>query len=257
MRNRPLQNAHKGAACFILATGPSIRTQELLPLRDHLCIAVSNFIVHPHYATISPRYHCIAPFHPPITEQGFQAWLDEIGASAARSALFFGLTDVGRVMANEHTRDRELHFIDFQRHARLSTPVDLSRSVPGVTSVSIMALYVALHLGCSTIFLLGFDHDVVLHIGETRHFYDVRQHALMRDGYSEWQTGGGETPVEYNCRSVVALWRQYREIKRVAESSGVRIVNLTPGSLLDVFPRGEYAHVMAALERSGSGVGSL
>ena len=44
-KNRALNNRHVGERCFILATGPSIKKQDLKLLRGETCIALSNFFV--------------------------------------------------------------------------------------------------------------------------------------------------------------------------------------------------------------------
>ena len=86
--NINLKDCHRGERCFILATGPSIQKQDLTLLKNEICISVSNFFVHPDYKKIKPLYHCIAPYHKPITEEAFQAWLLEIDQSLGDSSLF-------------------------------------------------------------------------------------------------------------------------------------------------------------------------
>jgi hypothetical protein len=96
-----------------------------------------------------------------------------------------------------------------------------------------MALLVALYMGFGHIYLLGCDHDWILHINESRHFYTEDQHALNRNAYNEWYG----TDFESQCQDYIRLWQQYKAIQRVATSSTVHIANATAGGLLDVFPR--------------------
>ena len=65
-QNRKLRDIHKGKRCFILATGPSINAENLKPLKNEFCIAVSNFYLHPDFKLIDPEYYCVAPWHPLI-----------------------------------------------------------------------------------------------------------------------------------------------------------------------------------------------
>jgi len=62
-----LKDKHLGERCFILATGPSIQEQDLTVLEGELCIAVSHFFLHKDIKRISPRYHVLAPYHPPFS----------------------------------------------------------------------------------------------------------------------------------------------------------------------------------------------
>ena len=91
--NQKLYNRHQGERCFILATGPSINSQSLRDLAGQTCISVSNFFVHPDCSAIRPRYHCVAPFHPPITEEAWQTWLAEMADATGDAELFFGMQD--------------------------------------------------------------------------------------------------------------------------------------------------------------------
>ena len=52
--NSNLKNSYNNInRCFILATGPSIKNQDLTCLKDEFCISVSNFFVHPLYNLFS------------------------------------------------------------------------------------------------------------------------------------------------------------------------------------------------------------
>jgi len=112
--------------------------------------------------------------------------------------------------------------------------------MPAPQSVSIMALYAAIYMGFGEIVLLGCDHDWILHLDESRHFYDEKQHALNRNGYSEWF---GARLDDY-CKDYVNLWAQYRTLGKLAADRGVRILNATNGGLLDVFPRVQLQNVL-------------
>jgi hypothetical protein len=52
--------------------------------------------------------------------------------------------------------------------------------VPSPQSVTIMALEVALYMGFKNIYLLGCDHDWILHLDTSRHFYEENQHVFVR-----------------------------------------------------------------------------
>jgi hypothetical protein len=244
-QNDELKNKHAGQRCFILATGPSIKNQDLKPLKDELCISVSNFFMHPDYDLIRPRYHCIAPFHPPITEPAWNAWMRDVEARTAQAILFFALSDKARNSQLGMFAEREKHYLDFrgswedlQRNG-----VDLTMPTPAAQSVAIMALQVALFLGCNPIYLLGCDHDWILHMNESRHFYCEDQHALNRMGTSEWF---GADFASY-CQDCVELWNQYKRLRCIAESKHVMVANATAGGCLDVLPRASYEAVIAGL----------
>ena len=233
--NQQLRDRHAGERCFILATGPSIKDQPLHQLEGEHCISVSNFFVHADYARIRPRYHCVAPYHPPITEEAWQSWMADMAAHTGAAEMLFGIADLERNARGGCFADRPVH------HLHLGGPlsqleahgIDLTRAVPSPQSVTIMALYAAIYMGFKEIVLVGCDHDWILHLNVSQHFYSEDQHALNRNGYNEWFNGR----LDDYFRDYLTLWAQYRAIQKVAEARGIRIINATRGGLLDLFPR--------------------
>jgi hypothetical protein len=247
--NLALRDRHRGQRCFILATGPSIKSQDLRQLRGEVAITVSNFFVHPDAAHIAPRYHCVPPYHPPIKEEAWQQWLAEMAAATSQATMLFGLSDHERNQRGGHFRNRARHFVDFSGSwdQVAAKGVDLTAPLPSPQSVTIMALYAALYMGFAEIYLLGCDHDWILHVNESTHFYEERQHALVRDSYNEWF--GGDFGAY--CEDYVRLWQQYRALRAVAQRQSVRIRNATRGGLLDVFERVDYQKIIASRHPQG------
>jgi N-acetylneuraminate synthase len=169
MLNGRLKDRHAGQRCFILATGPSIKKQPLRHLAGEHCIAVSNFFVHPDYKAIKPAYHCIAPFHPPITEDGWQSWMTEVAQSTGGATMLFGLRDLERNDRPGCFDGREKFYLSFGASVEQleAHGLDLTRLVPQPQSVTIMALYAALYMGFSEIYLLGCDHDWILNLNNS------------------------------------------------------------------------------------------
>lgn len=234
-KNSSLLNCCLGKRCFILGTGPSIKQQNLLLLREESCIAVSNFFVHPDYNLICPQYHCIAPYHQPITEKAWQAWIREIAVRTNDSTLFFGISDFDRNGYVEQLNERIQHYLNFEGALSdiASSGIDLSKGLPQVQSVTVMALYVAIYLGFNQIYLLGCDHDAITHIHTSSHFYDESEHAMVRSNYNE----NFQVDLEACCQDYIRLWQQYKAINNYCVSKQVQIYNATPLSYLDVFPR--------------------
>lgn len=233
--NRQLHGRHAGRRGFILGTGPSIKTQDLTVLRGEICISVSNFFVHPDYAAIAPRYHCVAPLHPPFTEADGLRWFREMEGPLAGRELFLGLHERPLVLRHRLLSASSVHYLALNETSLEdgATAIDLDGPLPATQSVSLIALLVALYLGFDEIYLIGVDHTSVnLQTGAYayRHFYTgTRANAL------------GEMPppsdLEREFSSSTAVWRQYKALRAIATARGVRIVNATRGGLLDVFPR--------------------
>ena len=63
-----LKNKHKGERCFILGSSPSIKDEDLKPLKNEIVFALNNFYVHDDFYEImsgeGEKYYMTAPFHP-------------------------------------------------------------------------------------------------------------------------------------------------------------------------------------------------
>lgn len=228
--------------CFIIASGPSIKSQDLTLLRNEICISVSNSYVHKDYSLIRLRYHCV-PFiggHKQITTEDAIRWLRDMEERTDPATMFFSYRDKELIECNGLFRHRSLYYLhdilDVEAMERSS--LDLTRSVLSPQSVSIMALVIAVFMGFRQIYLLGCDHDWILHWGISSHFYSRDEHTILaRPGYREWL----ETDdYEMGFRNNLTVWGQYKAVKREALAKDVRIYNATAGGLLDVFPRVEY-----------------
>lgn len=234
-RNQALFNRHTGQRCFILATGPSIRSQDLAILQGEICMGLSNFFVHPDFATIRPAYYCSVGYHDPLPVDGWTAWLNELASATKASTLFFGLGERDRISTNPLFDQDRVFYLQFDESGD-SIPIrrpDLTGPIPMPQSVTVMALSIALYMGFQRLYLLGCDHDWLRYLGESSHFYEESEHALVRAGYNEWSG----LDLEQVCLSYVVLWRQYKALNTIAASLGAEIFNATPGGLLDVFPR--------------------
>jgi hypothetical protein len=241
-KNRSLKDLHKGKRCFILATGPSIKQQDLTPLKDELCISVSNFFVHDAYDIIKPAYHCIAPWHPPITLEQLGDWMKEVHVKTKEATLVLSASDYQEHQKGNWFPERKCVYLSMVKPP--NTPIsyrnlDCSGMLPAIASVPVMAIYLAMHFGCTPIYLLGTDHDWILHFGQSRHFYEESSHSMARDGYNEWQCSS----LLKEFRSHVTLWTQYEHLRRYTASSRIQLENATQGGLLDVFPRARYAEL--------------
>ena len=71
-KNIELKDIHKGKRCFILGSGPSIKKENLKPLKNEIVFALNNFYVHEDFAEMMsgnvPKYYMTAPVHPPQIE---------------------------------------------------------------------------------------------------------------------------------------------------------------------------------------------
>src|SRR5947209_6630310 len=67
-QNSKLENIGKGKRAFLIATGPSLKNEDLTTLQGEDCFTVSNFFLHPALNFVRPKYHFFAQIHLPLDE---------------------------------------------------------------------------------------------------------------------------------------------------------------------------------------------
>ena len=235
------KDAHKGKRCFIVASGPSVKAQDLTKLKEDISISVSNSFVHKDFPIFKPRYHCVPDMLAGHSEyiadqkERFEKWLRTMDASLGESELFLSSGDRSWIESAGVFQKRRVSYLLFDHEWDLLAErgIDLTYIVPGVQSVSVMALQVAFYMGFEKIYLLGCDHDWLLHVGTSAHFYASKEHAVLAGiNNSEW----AHTSFGNELRASYTLWEQYRQLKSLAEARGISIYNATGGGVLDVFP---------------------
>jgi hypothetical protein len=237
-RNVNLLNLHQGQRCFILCNGPTVKRQDIAVLRNEHILSVSSGYHHPDYATISPMYHFVPQLtYGRLTPDVAIAWFREMDTMLGRATLFLNYTEEAMVRNAGLFRGRDVRYVTFSGTFEDYNPLvvpDISSRIPGVQSVAIMCLIVAMYMGFKKIYLLGTDHD---HFRTGRYAYFYEPTVLRGKDPSTDADGKLVSSWYEELSALTVLWGQYRSIKRMAEHHGVQIFNATAGGELDEFPR--------------------
>ncbi len=256
--NKAFKNIHKGQRCFILATGPSIATQDLTQLADETCIAVSDFHLHPQAGAIDPEYCVNAPMHAPFDVDAIKV---SIGGArrvfSSDTRYFFGHVPYqyswhSVFRANSALMPMHTHYINYSGSSRLDEfnfrnpgNWDLAGTPFNCMTVVFSAIQLAVYMGFSKIYLLGCDHDYLQRIirgqgFDDHHFYQDRDAGLK---------GAAQVlesfTLEQWFEQYYFRWMQYRLMLEYARENGQEIVNATNGGMLDVFPRARLDEVLS------------
>jgi len=244
-KNLYLKDKHKDQRCFILCCGPSINTQDLTCLKNEICISVSNFYVHKDYDIIRPIYHCVPDVlvaHASyFTEEYVIRWFQQMDQKIKEASIFLSCNGKDKEIVEENNLfpNRIKNYFsmkgDWQNFD--NEEIDLTRFIFPAQSISVIALQIAIYMGFKNIYLLGCDHDYLLNMYQTRHFYSENESILASTpDYSEWKESSFGTEIDSHFR----LWQQYRDILKYSQERKINIWNATNGGLLDVFPRIKY-----------------
>jgi len=252
-RNKKFHDIHKGKRCFILATGPSINKQDLNPLKNEICIAVSAFWAHKNIKIINPLYHVEAPNHPPFGIEVLRSSFDGYQKNYSDETIyFFGhsqyeFSNLHYIKQNPQLKNDNFYFLNYcysqpldKRIYRNPKVWDICKPLFGARTVIYSAIQIAAYMGFKEIYLLGCDHDYLMDLARItdHHFYKDEESGISDEEHlkafnTEWWFN------QYYHR-----WREYRLMGEYLASRGCRIFNATDGGMLDVFPRVNFADVI-------------
>jgi len=244
--NLALRDRHAGARCFILCTGPSVRRQDLRRLAGELVISVSSAYLHPDFGLFRPTYHCVPQItYGKMTEADVIRWFADMNAHLGPAEMILSSTERALVAAQGLFAGRPMHYLHFSGDTGMEDIgiPDLVGPIPGPQSVPIMALMLALYMGCKSIYLLGTEHDHFI-TGSYTYFYE---RSPMTGKDLSTNEDGSVVMARYDeLHAFARLWRQYRWLRQRAAEAGATIYNATDGGALDEFERVDFRALVLA-----------
>ncbi|HEX8060304.1 MAG TPA: hypothetical protein VF473_05175 [Cyclobacteriaceae bacterium] len=235
-RNRQFKDKHKGKRAFVIVNGPSLKEQDITPLGSDITFVVSGFFRHPVIKEWQPSYYCILDQYFFNGSEQSANFFVELKEHIKTSTFFIPLY-------RGYSRNERANLIDKEKTyyvAAAGQPnrnLEMDNVVQAFAGVSAMALAEAIYMGCSPIYLLGFDHDYLANRGFDRHFY---QGGTVKGSSVATKTMAERIPYDNEMAANYALWKNYRSLHAIAKRKGIEIYNATRGGYLDVFERRDY-----------------
>ncbi len=257
-RNKLYYNKHQGKRCFIIGSGPSMAYTDISTLVNEHVIALNSFFVNPQcnevlLNNIPEKYYLVPPNHPPQTEEDWTQTLRTMEEKIKFPITMFWGIDYNSghwreiIEKNNLFGSFPIHYffcgIHTQDGYRLAKKdMNLSRMSLSASSTLINALELALYLGFSEIYLLGFEHNhiCVQQPEEYRAFPNaVHYEKELRIDF------GSKRPNTTNSNILLNnyhAFKIYLEILKLFPDR--KIINCTPGGILDVFQKMKFEDVL-------------
>lgn len=229
--NSQFKGMHKNERCFILGTGPSLNTlteKEIDSLKNEVIIGTNSLYKASISKKINPTYYTLidnlywGPWHatfetvasiypsPPTFITDFRAQKVIQNSKATKNAIY--------IHAKKFPTNKMSHNLEGNIYAAMN-----------VVSFSIIA---ALYMGFSEIYLLGCDYNAFCTSGRG-HAYDDKKE-LSESNYN----------LAFYLRFYWITTEFHYLIAKLAAESGAKVINLTPNSLLDAYPRATTSEVI-------------
>jgi hypothetical protein len=226
---RSLRNKHAGQRCFILGNGPSLDLKDIETIRNEVTFASNKIYLFFDQTEWRPTYYSVE---------------DTLVMAQCEKAIR-SMTGTVKLLPHHmmHVARRHKSY-NIYRYLRASNPsqplsdpnfpgfsTDSSRGVAWGSTVVYSQIQLAVHMGFSSIALLGLDHDynvgplvspgVHVSVGEQNHF-----HPDYRRKGEKW-----------HAPNLDVLEVAYAKARKMAEVNNTSIVNCSRRSKLDVFPK--------------------
>jgi len=241
--NAELKDKHKGRRCFLLGSGPSIKDENLKPLKNEIVFALNNFYVHDDFSEIMSgnieKYYLTAPIHPPQTETEWKDWFSDMEQHMPKNVnLIFGISN-----QNNNIKSILSHhnlFVNFKKYWYYAginindyynykpRDIDITRMTWIADTISIYSIIVAIYMGFSEIYLLGMDHNYICNNKSNYRFYKDGIHQNDEDERMLKDT----SLTKHLSFSIYKIFHQY---ELLSNNSDTEIYNTSRNSLLDIF----------------------
>ena len=212
------KNLHQGKRIFILATGPSLRKEDIEKLRDQITIGVNGIVTLYEDIKFKPTYYCVSD------TVAVDIYKDKL-IGAELDAVFWGRSckkyekemNFKPVYFETVIKGSRLPFNTDRTRKNMSFHEDIYKNgvYGGGRSIVCIAMQIAAYMGASEIVLYAQDCD----------FTGMRTH------FNNQRCDGDEASM------VESMMTFFECAKEYADKKGIKIINATRGGKLEIFER--------------------
>ena len=233
-KNYYLKDKRKKNRAFLIATGPSLRKENLKLLNGEDCFTLSNAFLLKEIKLINPILHFFTPYHLPITKRSFYDWLLKSDKELPKKTDIMMNYDDRNFKTKKLFNSRNVYFLKISGkinkfHSNIQKPV------PKFQTGSLMVLNVLLSMGYKKIYILGCDHNQLKNFNsQIDNFYkesrDVRLTKINKLNRN-WRK------LDEELSASLLAYNQYKEINKIAKQKNIEIINLSKESWIDLFKK--------------------
>lgn len=238
----------------ILGNGPSLRSfldnhSDFLDGKD--ITAVNFFANTPEFRTIRPNHYILADPHffgGSETDPNVASLWEALASASWPITLHLPAKMRRHPLAGRFKAASPLHTIATFNLTPAEGSGPLCRllfrkrlAMPRPRNVMIPAIMEALHAGYRRIYLAGADHSWsrTLGVDEENRVVSVQPHFYSDNEHEKKRVTGEYSGYRLHdiLRSLYVAFSSYHVISAYASTLGAEIINITPGSFIDAFPR--------------------
>lgn len=221
--NIKFKNKHRGQRCFIIGTGPSLKKlsgNEIKSLENEIVFGVNSIYKVPFLSSIRPSYYVLADNNYwGVAKYTFE----DIKAVYSDCPPTF-ITDV---RACNCLKDENNALFFYAKNYPLKNEFrgDFTKNISITMNVVGFSIIAAIYMGFKEIYLLGCDYNLFCQ-NLNSHCYDDEREKAELPKYN----------LAFYLKYYAITTEFHYHIADFAKNNGVKIINITDGSLLDSYP---------------------
>jgi hypothetical protein len=140
----------------------------------------------------------------------------------------------------DFNKSLEIIYVHSKPSIRKITDIDLTKKIPPYQNVINVALYTAMYLGFSEMYLIGCDMTGVITVYDEKEDVSYGGHFYEEDNPEEieyMKKAHSERSNESMLKAYGFVFELFRLTREYAKENGKKIFNAGRGGALDVFPR--------------------
>lgn len=230
-RNGVFKNKHIGKRAFVILDEKNLHQQNLELIKNEIKFIGSN-----------------APKEKGINKEGINYYnifsdsdsYEKSGSLVKEDIFFISIFDSSAIESKNAIQLYENVFYILLGKAP-GGQSDITQMTQAFQGAGAFALNQAIFMGCSPIYLLGFDHDLLADNNPSKKLTEIEFAG------NKIYKGKDQTPDIHSYDGQImayhTLWQNYRSLNAVAKKKDIKIYNATIGGYLDVFERIHYEYI--------------
>lgn len=226
-RNSAFNNIHAGERCFVIGTGPSLRTltgDQIEKLRSEVVFGVNSLYKSDVASTLVPKYYTLIDNLYWESESWSSAFAEVVEKYATNPPVFITDPRARHIVDNLDLKTPSV-YIYSKKYPTKQMSAEITGNIYAAMNCITYSILVAMYMGFKEVYILGCDYNAFCSAG-SGHCYDDKEE--LKDN-------------PYNLAFYLKFYWITTEfhylVSKLAKEKGVNVVNLTPGSLLDAYPR--------------------
>lgn len=239
-----------GKPLVVLGNGPSLAKnleEDADWLRRADTLAVNFFANTPQFRKLRPKYYVLADphfFDKADTDPNVRKLIDSLNSIDFPMTLYIPAKSAKkeRLFTNPNLTVGRFSFTAVEGYRWFENAAFSGQwGMPRPRNVLIPSLMIGIWLGYRQIYILGADHSWLqtLRVDSENHVVSVQPHFYKEDDKEVQRIRQVyvQHPLHEVLESMMIAFRSYHAINRYAGLAGAAILNATPDSMIDAFPR--------------------